>query len=39
MGADGKIDLDKGARPLLLIGGEKDEIIPAHLSEKNAEGL
>lgn len=37
MGEDGKIDLDKAHGPLLLIGGEKDEIIPAHLTEKNAE--
>jgi pimeloyl-ACP methyl ester carboxylesterase len=38
MGSDGHIDLDKAHGPLLLIGGEKDEIIPAHLSKKNAEG-
>jgi pimeloyl-ACP methyl ester carboxylesterase len=35
MGADGRIDLDAPHAPLLLIGGEKDEIIPAHLTEKN----
>ncbi len=37
MGPDGRIDLEKAHRPLLLIGGEKDEIIPAHLNQKNAE--
>lgn len=37
MGADGKIDLEQPHGPLLLIGGEKDEIIPAHLCQKNAE--
>jgi pimeloyl-ACP methyl ester carboxylesterase len=37
MGKDGHIDLDALHGPLLLIGGEKDEIIPAHLSQKNAE--
>lgn len=36
MGLEGRIDLDRPHGPLLLIGGEKDEIIPAHLSEKNA---
>lgn len=35
MGPDGRIDLDKPHGPLLLIGGEQDEIIPAHLTEKN----
>lgn len=35
MGSDGRIDLDAPHAPLLLIGGEKDEIIPAHLTEKN----
>jgi pimeloyl-ACP methyl ester carboxylesterase len=37
MGADGHIDLEAPHGPLLLIGGEKDQIIPAHLSEKNAQ--
>ena len=37
MGKDGHIDLDAPHAPLLLIGGEKDEIIPAHLSKKNAQ--
>ncbi len=36
MGDDGKLDLNKPHAPLLLIGGEKDEIIPQHLTEKNA---
>jgi pimeloyl-ACP methyl ester carboxylesterase len=36
MGSSGHIDLDAPHGPLLLIGGEKDEIIPAHLTEKNA---
>jgi pimeloyl-ACP methyl ester carboxylesterase len=36
LGADGKIDLDRPHGPLLLLGGEKDEIVPAHLCEKNA---
>lgn len=35
MGEDGRIDLDAPHAPLLLIGGEEDEIIPAHLTEKN----
>ncbi len=35
MGADGRIDVDAPHAPLLLVGGEKDEIIPAHLTEKN----
>jgi pimeloyl-ACP methyl ester carboxylesterase len=35
MGPDGRIDLDAPHGPLLLIGGEEDEIIPAHLTEKN----
>jgi pimeloyl-ACP methyl ester carboxylesterase len=38
MGASGKIDLSRPHAPLLLIAGEKDEIIPAHLSEKNFRG-
>jgi pimeloyl-ACP methyl ester carboxylesterase len=37
MGKDGHVDLDAAHGPLLLIGGEKDEIIPAYLSQKNAE--
>jgi pimeloyl-ACP methyl ester carboxylesterase len=32
----GEIDLDKTNRPLLFISGDKDEIIPAKLDEKNA---
>lgn len=35
MGADGKVDVDAPHAPLLLIGGEEDQIIPAHLTEKN----
>lgn len=35
MGSDGRIDLDAPHAPLLLIGGEEDQIIPAHLNEKN----
>lgn len=35
MGPDGRVDLDAPHAPLLLIGGEEDEIIPAHLTEKN----
>lgn len=35
MGPDGKIDTDAPHGPLLLIGGEADQIIPAHLTEKN----
>jgi pimeloyl-ACP methyl ester carboxylesterase len=35
MGADGRIDLDAPHAPLLLIAGEDDRIIPAHLTEKN----
>jgi len=37
MGADGHVDFEKPHGPLLLIGGEKDQIIPAHLCQKNAE--
>lgn len=36
LGEDGRIDVKRSHGPLLLIGGEKDEIVPAHLSEKNA---
>jgi pimeloyl-ACP methyl ester carboxylesterase len=36
MGEDGKIDLDVPHAPLLFIAGEKDEIIPYTLNEKNA---
>jgi pimeloyl-ACP methyl ester carboxylesterase len=32
-----KVDLKKPHNPLLFIGGEKDNIIPARLSKKNAE--
>jgi len=35
LGSAGKLDFDLPHAPLLLIGGEKDEIIPASLSEKN----
>ncbi len=35
MGVSGKIDLSRPHAPLLLVAAEKDEIIPAHLSEKN----
>jgi pimeloyl-ACP methyl ester carboxylesterase len=35
MGPDGKVDVEAPHAPLLLIGGEQDEIIPAHLTEKN----
>jgi len=35
MGTAGKIDLTRPHAPLLVVAGEKDEIIPAHLSEKN----
>ena len=37
LGSLGHLDLKKPHAPLLLLGGEKDEIIPAHLSQKNAE--
>src|ERR1700712_3697366 len=36
MGEPGQIDLDLPHTPLLLIGGEKDHIIPEKLVEKNA---
>jgi dienelactone hydrolase len=36
MGSAGHVDLAAPHGPLLLIAGEKDEIIPAHLTEKNA---
>lgn len=35
MGPHGRVDTDVPHGPLLLIGGENDQIIPAHLSEKN----
>lgn len=35
MGSSGKIDLSQPHAPLLLVAGEKDEIIPADLCEKN----
>lgn len=38
MGEAGKIDLSRPHAPLLLVAGEKDEIIPAHLTKKNADG-
>jgi pimeloyl-ACP methyl ester carboxylesterase len=37
MGATGHIDLKRPHPPLLLIAGEKDEIIPAHLTHKNGD--
>jgi pimeloyl-ACP methyl ester carboxylesterase len=37
LGPLGHMDLSKPHPPLLLIGGEVDQIIPAHLSRKNAE--
>ncbi|QQL49433.1 alpha/beta hydrolase [Mucilaginibacter ginkgonis] len=37
MGEDGQIDLDLPHAPLLFIGGEKDQIIPPELNQKNAE--
>ncbi len=36
MGDDGKIDVERPHVPFLFIGAEKDEIIPAHLVERNA---
>lgn len=35
MGSAGKIDLDLPHNPLLFIAGEKDQIVPASLNEKN----
>jgi pimeloyl-ACP methyl ester carboxylesterase len=35
LGPHGHIDLDAPHAPLLLIGGEEDQIIPSHLTEKN----
>ena len=35
MGPDGKVDVDAPHGPLLLIGGDEDQIIPSHLTEKN----
>jgi len=37
LGSDGRIDLSHAHGPLLMIGGEKDEIIPSDLVRKNAE--
>ncbi len=37
MGEDGEIDVEMPHSPLLFIGGEKDEIIPAKLCKRNAE--
>jgi pimeloyl-ACP methyl ester carboxylesterase len=37
MGEAGQVDLDLPHAPLLFIGGEKDEIIPPELNNKNAE--
>lgn len=36
MGDLGKIDVDRPHVPFLFVGAEKDEIIPAHLVERNA---
>ena len=36
LGNAGKVDLDLPHNPLLFIGGEKDQIIPPDLNEKNA---
>lgn len=36
MGSAGRVDLELPHMPLLFIGGEKDEIIPPELNEKNA---
>jgi pimeloyl-ACP methyl ester carboxylesterase len=36
LGSDGHVDLDAPHGPLLLIAGDKDKIVPAHLTEKNA---
>jgi pimeloyl-ACP methyl ester carboxylesterase len=36
MGDLGKIDVERPHVPLLFIGAEKDEIVPAHLCERNA---
>jgi pimeloyl-ACP methyl ester carboxylesterase len=36
MGDTGKIDVDRPHIPLFFIGAEQDEIIPAHLCERNA---
>lgn len=36
MGSAGHVDLDLPHYPLLFIGGEKDQIIPPELNEKNA---
>lgn len=35
LGSDGQVDVEKPHAPLLFIGGEEDQIIPAHLNEKN----
>ncbi|OOQ59245.1 alpha/beta hydrolase [Mucilaginibacter pedocola] len=37
MGEAGQIDMDMPHAPMLFIGGEKDEIIPAALNKRNAE--
>jgi pimeloyl-ACP methyl ester carboxylesterase len=36
LGEDGKVDVEKPHVPLLFIGAEKDEIIPASLVKRNA---
>jgi pimeloyl-ACP methyl ester carboxylesterase len=36
LGTAGEVDLNLAHSPLLFIGGEKDEIVPAELNEKNA---
>ncbi len=37
LGEEGRIDFDAARRPLLMIAGELDKIIPASLNRKNAE--
>jgi len=37
MGSTGHIDVETSHAPLLFIGGEKDQIIPAELSKRNSE--
>ncbi|QNF31236.1 alpha/beta hydrolase (plasmid) [Adhaeribacter swui] len=38
MGEAGRVDLDLPHVPLLFIAGEKDQIVPPHLNEKNVRG-
>jgi len=37
MGPDGEVDIEMPHAPLLFIAGEKDQIIPASLNERNSE--